>query len=149
MTNVSTSFAVDADTYVSPLIAVSTRLPNSCAPFAPCVICCACRITNLKLNVSSSSLLSLRIKLGLMPGEDGSGSCLYQHLYSSNLPKHRRTCTYSNTLASPISRAADTLVAGNALGATLRIVLLRELVTHKDEIVTAQQLAIRTHTVAR
>lgn len=57
----------------------------------------------------------------------------------------QHTCTYSNTLASPISLVADTLVAGNALGTTLRIVLLRELVTHKDEIDTgASQLSALT-----
>ena len=75
MTKVSTSFGVDADTYVRPLMAVSTRvLTVSCAPFAPIVTCAVCRITKVKLNVSSSSLLSLIIKLGMPPAE-GSGSC--------------------------------------------------------------------------
>lgn len=58
------------------------------------------------------------MKLGVCPGEAGSGSC-----------------TNSTTLASPMSLVADTLVAGNAFGTTFRIVRRRELVTDKDEMV--------------
>jgi len=39
---------------------------------------------------------------------------------------------------SPRSRVADTLVAGKAFGTTFRTVRRRELVTDKDEIVTAE-----------
>jgi len=74
VTKVSTSLAVEADTYVRPFTVVSTRLLVSWAPFIPGVVCCVCRIIKVKLKVSSSSLLSLRMKLGDGPGDDGSGS---------------------------------------------------------------------------
>lgn len=63
MTRVSTSLAVDAETYVRPLINVSTRLAGVFGA-APDGICGVCRITNVKVKLSSSSLLSLRIKFG-------------------------------------------------------------------------------------
>lgn len=74
MTRVSTSFAVDADTYVRPFTTVSTKPTMSCVPFEPVVNCCVCRIMNVKLKVSSSSLLSLSMKFGDEDGVDGSGS---------------------------------------------------------------------------
>jgi hypothetical protein len=84
VTRVSTSFAVEADTYVSPFKAVSTRPPaESCAPLAPGIICCVCLMTKVNLNVSSSSLLSLRMKFGYVEEDEGSGSWqLIEHSYN-------------------------------------------------------------------
>lgn len=75
VTSVSTSFAVDADTYVRPLMIVST-----CPAVASWMllgfeaICAVCRIINVKLKVRSSSLLSLSMKLGVVVEGNGSGS---------------------------------------------------------------------------
>lgn len=95
---------------------------------------------NLYVNVSSSSLLSLRIKLGDVVDE-GSGSCVlelvtsYKRLaYTTEIP----TCTYSTMLLSPRSREADTFVAGNALGTTFKMIRRRELVTVNDDIETVR-----------
>ena len=46
----------------------------------------------------------------------------------------------STTLLSTISRVADTLVAGNALGTTFRTVRRRELVTDSEEMLTIAAL---------
>lgn len=51
----------------------------------------------------------------------------------------QRTCTYSTTLLSPMSRVAANLVAGNASGTTLRTVRFRELVIVREDMVTRQQ----------
>lgn len=50
-----------------------------------------------------------------------------------------RTWTYSTTLLSPRSRVAETLVAGKALGTTVRTVRRLELMTDSEEIVTIAQ----------
>lgn len=74
MTRFSTSRAVEADTYVSPLITESINPTTSFAPFVAGRNPCDCRIMNVKLKVSSSSLLILMRKLGAAPGRV-SGSC--------------------------------------------------------------------------
>jgi hypothetical protein len=145
VTRVSTSFAVEADTYVRPFKTVSTRPPAvSCAPLVPGIICCVCRITKVNLNVSSSSLLSLRMKFGYVAEGEGSGSWQFiqhfvpQHVICRRFNLSYHTCTNSTTLLSPRSRIADTLVAGNAFGTTFRTVRRRELVTDSEEMVTVR-----------
>jgi hypothetical protein len=69
---------------VRPFKVVSMSLVMSCAPLVPAVTCCVCRITNVNLKVSSSSLLSLRMKFGDGPREAGSGSWLHSDQPSSS-----------------------------------------------------------------
>ena len=64
---------MDAETNVSPLMAVSTTpVVVSGVALLPVMNCCVCRIMNVNLNVSSSSLLSLIIKFGKGPAGSGS-----------------------------------------------------------------------------
>jgi hypothetical protein len=78
----------------------------------------AWRITNVKVNMSSSSLFNLRRKSGGPPGTAGSGSC-----------------TNSTGALSPSGLTTDSLVAGNAFGVTVRDVRLRGFVTTKEDMV--------------
>lgn len=71
MTRFSTSFAVDAATYVRPLMAVSTTARASSGPDAAN---CVGRITNVYVNNSSVSLSILRRKFGRPPLGMLSGS---------------------------------------------------------------------------
>lgn len=58
-----------------PLTAVSTDVDaDGEVPFAAADDDCDCRITNLKLNTRSSSLLSLRMNVGRLDATGGSGS---------------------------------------------------------------------------
>jgi len=84
VTKVSTSLAVEAETYVRPLMTVSTGFwPASCAALVVAVDWGAFRMTKVKLNVSSSSLLSLRIKFGDVAKGEGSGS--WQIVFSAQV----------------------------------------------------------------
>jgi hypothetical protein len=59
---------------VSPFKTVSTKPAGAVTLSLLDADCRDCRMMNLKLNVSSSSLLSLRIKLGDVEDGNGSGS---------------------------------------------------------------------------
>jgi hypothetical protein len=65
--------AFDADTYVSPFIAVSTKVAAESPP-PGAVVCCDWRIINVYVNVSSSSLLIFNRKFGTPAAGNGSGS---------------------------------------------------------------------------
>jgi len=72
VTRFSTSLGVEAYTKVRPLIWVSAvATPFASAPAVPtCAICWPWRMTKVKVKASSSSLFSLRMKLGGAAGEE-------------------------------------------------------------------------------
>ncbi len=91
---------------------VSTKLPAvSWEPLVPCMICCVCRMTNVNLNVRSSSLFSLSMKLGFPPGE-GSGSWHCQHRDHQKRGEDGRHLSsyldiFDHTAVSKVARRGD------------------------------------------
>ena len=99
-------------------------------------------MTNVKVKMSSSSLLSLMRKSGAPP-EDVSGSYLRMSCRSSwqNLGHRQPTCTNSTSALSPMGLEAASLVAGKAFGTMFKEDRLRGFVTTREDIVTADVLA--------
>lgn len=172
----STSRRLDAWTNVRPLMTVSTTAAAAEAPLASAgledagdeavpptgaavpevaaaVFVAAfadarvCRMTNVNVNVSSSSLESLRRNEG-PAAEEASASCEVNAVSHEirNEPREgrgrgsrQRTSTKSRGALSPSERDAATRVAGKALGAMLTDVRRRADVMTSDEIDTAEK----------
>jgi hypothetical protein len=87
-----------------------------------------CRVTNVKLKLSSSSF-GKRMRKDGGPTGDASGSCMHvSEPPTASLSSEYHTCTYSITLSSPNSLFGLYLVAGKALGAMFSSVRFRLLV---------------------